>query len=627
MVERERLLGGNWKIRPTAGMFFRKEMFEIVDAVPSGGRASGHGISPAPTKGGGDDPDWTVGVKVTAVPDRVNPNAKTFYVEDVIRRFRGSPAAVEAALINTASRTATGVTIRLPQDPGQAGKSQAHSFVRSLAGYMVVAKPVTGSKEVRASPASVQAEHGNIKLVRGDWNDAFLDELAGFPTGGHDDQVDALADAINELALGEGDISPAGSAGRKTSFSRSGMRGGTMAEQSIVYRVLAAADMRSPATLRPTGSARRSRLRRWRRTRSRAGSTTIRSRSTSTTRRAPARPMGFAKLKALAENCDILRIVMDGQKDKLEAQEWTIKPRDQGRQEGRGRPVRHATSGLLEYPDRNLDWSQWLRALLEQLFVLDAVSIYRRRDLGGRPYSFELLDGATIKVLLDQSGRRPIAPAAFSRSSRASPRPISRPTSCSTTPECPRRSRLWHVSRVEQIVTVVETVDRAAEAPEGVLHPRQSQRRLLRGAAGNDARPGPPGRADVECAARPRRCREPARQPVPARRLQVERHRAAAAPGRVRPVAGAPDLLHLLDVAAAVPETDRHRATAAPRPQHEAAEAPASQNLMSYVRRVMNRLLIEDFKRPDLEFSWVEDREFDPPEKPRSRTSDCATAR
>lgn len=205
-VERERLLGGNWKIRPSAGMFFRKDMFEIVDAVPTGGRAVRAWDFAGTEEVDGKDPDWTVGLRVTAVPDRVNPNAKTFYVEDV-RRFRGSPATVETSLLNTASQDGTGVTIRIPQDPGQAGKSQAHTFVRALAGYMVVAKPVTGSKEVRASPASVQAEHGNIKLLRGDWNDDFLDEAAAFPTGGHDDQVDALADAINELALGEGDIS------------------------------------------------------------------------------------------------------------------------------------------------------------------------------------------------------------------------------------------------------------------------------------------------------------------------------------------------------------------------------------------------------------------------------------
>lgn len=80
--------------------------------------------------------------------------------------------------------------------------SQAETFVRLLAGYSVVVKPVTGDKATRANPAAVQAEAGNIKLLRGTWNEAFLDELCGFPGLSNDDRVDALSDAINELALG-----------------------------------------------------------------------------------------------------------------------------------------------------------------------------------------------------------------------------------------------------------------------------------------------------------------------------------------------------------------------------------------------------------------------------------------
>ena len=120
------------------------------------------------------------------------------------RRLRGTPAAVEALILSTASQDGTGIAIRLPQDPGQAGKAQAATLVRKLAGYEVKAAPVTGDKVSRAGPASAQAEAGNIRLVRGDWNDDFLDELEAFPTGRHDDWVDALADAINELALGSG---------------------------------------------------------------------------------------------------------------------------------------------------------------------------------------------------------------------------------------------------------------------------------------------------------------------------------------------------------------------------------------------------------------------------------------
>ncbi|UZK67670.1 hypothetical protein [Sphingomonas sp. M1-B02] len=63
----------------------------------------------------------------------------------------------------------------------------------------------TGEKSVRARPASAQAEAeaGSIKLLRGPWSDAFLDEVCTFPAATNDDQVDAFADALNELALGK----------------------------------------------------------------------------------------------------------------------------------------------------------------------------------------------------------------------------------------------------------------------------------------------------------------------------------------------------------------------------------------------------------------------------------------
>ena len=51
------------------------------------------------------------------------------------------------------------------------------------------------------TPAAAQAEAGNVRLLRGPWNEAFMDELCSFPAGSHDDQVDAFADALNELAL------------------------------------------------------------------------------------------------------------------------------------------------------------------------------------------------------------------------------------------------------------------------------------------------------------------------------------------------------------------------------------------------------------------------------------------
>lgn len=65
-----------------------------------------------------------------------------------------------------------------------------------------------------------------------------------------------------------------------------------------------------------------------------------------------------------------------------------------------------------EKPDRanGLDFAAWLGLLLEERFVIDATSIYPRRNLGGDVVGFEIIDGATIKPLLDHRGATPVAP-------------------------------------------------------------------------------------------------------------------------------------------------------------------------------------------------------------------------
>lgn len=200
-VERERLLGGNWKIRPSAGMYFQKGWFEVVDAVPTGGVVCRAWDLAATEKTADNDPDWTVGVRVRRVPSQHDPRQATFYIEDV-RRDRKSPAGVERMVLGTASQDGPQVKVRIPKDPAAAGKAVADTYLKILAGYPVVVAPISGDKELRASPASAQVEAGNVKIVRGAWNAAFLEELEGFPVAGHDDQVDAFADALNELALG-----------------------------------------------------------------------------------------------------------------------------------------------------------------------------------------------------------------------------------------------------------------------------------------------------------------------------------------------------------------------------------------------------------------------------------------
>jgi phage terminase large subunit-like protein len=85
------------------------------------------------------------------------------------------------------------------QDPGSAGVAEAQATARALDGSNVRFATASGDKETRAKPISAQAEAGNVKLVRGLWNDEFLRELENFPQGKHDDAVDALSGAYEQI--------------------------------------------------------------------------------------------------------------------------------------------------------------------------------------------------------------------------------------------------------------------------------------------------------------------------------------------------------------------------------------------------------------------------------------------
>lgn len=196
---------GQYQQRPTAreGGLFKRAWFQPISLIPSGYRRRVRAWDLAATKKTtSNNPDWTAGILVSRGRDG------RFLIEQG-QRFRGSPMEVDAAVIRTAPTDGVQTIVRLTQDPGQAGKAQAEQFVRKLAGFNVVVKPATGDKATRATPAAVQCEAGNVDiLVTGDpdrdaWVEPFLAELCLFPAGAHDDQVDAFADAINELALGK----------------------------------------------------------------------------------------------------------------------------------------------------------------------------------------------------------------------------------------------------------------------------------------------------------------------------------------------------------------------------------------------------------------------------------------
>lgn len=179
--------------RPPSGGLFLTERLRLTDAglFQSLGAVRAWDLAAA-VPGPGRDPDWTVGLRLE------RDERDGFIVQD-IRRLRGTPGEVEAAIMAAAQQDGASVTIALPQDPGQAGQAQIAYLTGKLAGYIVRSSPETGSKLTRASPVAAQVEAGNVSLIQAPWNRAFTEELRDFPHGGKDDQVDALSRAFMTL--------------------------------------------------------------------------------------------------------------------------------------------------------------------------------------------------------------------------------------------------------------------------------------------------------------------------------------------------------------------------------------------------------------------------------------------
>lgn len=191
-----RLVDGDWNARPP-GELFRREMFSpIHDALPDGVvievAVRGWDFAAADTAAS----DWTVGTRVGR--DQLG----NIWITDV-QRFKMRPGERDDRIRQVVTADGRGVVQVIPQDPGQAGVSMADALVKMLAGFPVEVIRETGPKWTRAQPLASMAGRGMVKLIRGPWVSAFLDELEAFKedeSHGHDDQVDSASTGFNVLA-------------------------------------------------------------------------------------------------------------------------------------------------------------------------------------------------------------------------------------------------------------------------------------------------------------------------------------------------------------------------------------------------------------------------------------------
>ena len=191
-VEKARLLDGNWEIREEGGMF-QRDWFVVTGNVPEGLRMVRYWDLAATAKTRSNDPDFTVGALVGEKDGR-------YFVLDV-RRVRGTPYEIEQLIQQTAHQDGVSVAVVMEQEPGSSGVNVIDHYSRTvLQGFNFRPSKVKTAKRDRALVFSSASEARNVHLVRASWNSALMDECEVFPYGAHDDQVDAVAGAINSFA-------------------------------------------------------------------------------------------------------------------------------------------------------------------------------------------------------------------------------------------------------------------------------------------------------------------------------------------------------------------------------------------------------------------------------------------
>ena len=197
IVERERLLYGNWKIKAAKGLFFpRSALPELLSEIPKDvvRWVRGWDLAATDTDEGGE-PAYTASVLLGkrkdgryVIADATNNRIKAEKVRTLVKQCAVSDKAKYKR-----------VRIRMSKDPGQAGKEQAQSYTKMLAGFSVHFVSESGSKEARAEPFAAQWQAGNVDVVAGTWTETLLGQYESFPESKFKDLVDAGSNAFNEL--------------------------------------------------------------------------------------------------------------------------------------------------------------------------------------------------------------------------------------------------------------------------------------------------------------------------------------------------------------------------------------------------------------------------------------------
>jgi predicted phage terminase large subunit-like protein len=204
-VEQARLLGGNWKIRPTRGSIFNRYWYEIIspESVPLGGIAvrfwdfaatvpKMRGVDTTLENSEDHGPAYTAGVLMKYVNNQ-------FYILDLVAERKG-PADIDEIFRLTAISDfkrmlaqSTMYLVRWEEEGGASGIRDSYRLATMIQGIDCAGIRPEGDKLVRARPFASQSKIGNVKLVEGAWNEQWLSHMHNQPEIKKKDIMDATS--------------------------------------------------------------------------------------------------------------------------------------------------------------------------------------------------------------------------------------------------------------------------------------------------------------------------------------------------------------------------------------------------------------------------------------------------
>ena len=114
----------------------------------------------------------------------------------------------------------------------------------------------------------------------------------------------------------------------------------------------------------------------------------------------------YDQLRSLAATYDVAALCIATRVEQMQGLQWSIVPKDK-RKIGDTEVMKRleALTHWWMYPDRVNDFPTWVGMLVYEILSIDAMTLYRRRTRSGHLYALEVVDGTTIKPIIDERGR------------------------------------------------------------------------------------------------------------------------------------------------------------------------------------------------------------------------------